>query len=80
MLSFKKLDGVGPVDNRPSTDKLNNKKNKKKHWTCNTWRVTFGVGGGIMLEDSSSLPIIIDVFTQFSFYSLKCSGLNSTLC
>ena len=45
-----KLDGVGPVDTRPSTDKLHhfvqkkNKKNnnKKKMWhmTCDTWHVT----------------------------------------
>ena len=36
------LDGVGPVDNRPSTDKLHQivkKKEKKKKWhvTCDTW-------------------------------------------
>ena len=48
----KKLDGVGPVDNRPSTDKLHhfvkkinknrNKKIKKYMWhvTCDTWHVT----------------------------------------
>ena len=41
-----KLDGVGPVDNRPSTDKLHHfvKKNKTKkhgmwHMTCDTWHV-----------------------------------------
>ena len=35
----RKLDGVGPVDNRPSTDKLHHfvKKNKKKNKnTCDT--------------------------------------------
>ena len=35
-----KLDGVGPVDNRPSTDKLHlmvkKKQTKKKHVTCDT--------------------------------------------
>ena len=39
-----KLDGVGPVDNRPSTDKLHHfvRKRKKKLWhvTCDTWHVT----------------------------------------
>ena len=33
----KKLDGVGPVDNRPSTDKLHHfvrKKKMKKKMTC----------------------------------------------
>ena len=41
---FNKLYGVGPVDNRPSTDKLHHfvKKEKKKklHVTCDTWHVT----------------------------------------
>ena len=39
-----KLDGVGPVDNRPSTDKLHQfvrkKINKKIIVTCDTWHVT----------------------------------------
>ena len=46
-----KLDGVGPVDNRPSTDKLHKivKKKRKKekkvthdmwHMTCDTWHMT----------------------------------------
>ena len=49
-MSKNKLDGVGPVDNRPSTDKLHHfvKKNKKNMWhvtrdmwhvTCDTWHV-----------------------------------------
>ena len=37
---FQKLDGIGPVDNRPSTDKLSQfvhkKKKKKRHVTCDT--------------------------------------------
>ena len=44
----KKLDGVGPVDNRLSTDKLHHfvrkkkrkKKKKKKNVPCDTWHVT----------------------------------------
>ena len=49
-----KLDGVGPVDTRPSTDKLHHivKKNKNKkmwHVTRDMWHMTgymFGGGGG----------------------------------
>ena len=41
---FIKLDGVGPVDNRPSTDKLHLFVQKKKcdmwHVTCDMWHVT----------------------------------------
>ena len=39
---FKKLDGVGPIDNRPSTDKLHHfvKKKEKKKMTCNIWHMT----------------------------------------
>ena len=41
----KKLDGVGPVDNRPSTDKLHHFFWRKKkcdmwHVTCDMWHVT----------------------------------------
>ena len=45
-----KLDGVGPIDNRPSTDKLHHfvqkkrrkRKRRKKMWhvTCDAWHVT----------------------------------------
>ena len=37
-----KLDGVGPVDKRPSTDKLHHivKKKKNKKMTCDMWHVT----------------------------------------
>ena len=40
--SAKKLDGVGPVDNRPSTDKLHHfvqkkrRKKKRKNVTCDS--------------------------------------------
>ena len=46
-----KLDGVGPVDNRQSTDKLHQvfeKKKREKIVTCDTWHVTcdmWHVGG-----------------------------------
>ena len=34
-----KLDGVVPIDNRPSTDKLHNKTKKNYMWygTCDMW-------------------------------------------
>ena len=38
-----KLDGIGPIDNRPSTDKLHHFVQKKKymwHVTCDTWHMT----------------------------------------
>ena len=38
-----KLDGVGPVDNRPSIDMLHffvKKKHTKRHVTCDMWHVT----------------------------------------
>ena len=47
-----KLDGLGPIDNRPSTNKLHQfvqKKKKKKKWhdmwhvTCDMWHVTWHV-------------------------------------
>ena len=45
LLNVSKLDGLGPVDNRPSTNKLHHfvkKKKKKKMWhvTCDMWHVT----------------------------------------
>ena len=38
--AFQKLDGVGPDDNRPSTDWLHQFVKKKKNITCDTWHVT----------------------------------------
>ena len=41
-LQSNKLDGVGPVDYRPSTDKLNHfvKKKNKKNVTRDMWHMT----------------------------------------
>ena len=41
-LFVNKLDGVGPVDNRPSTDKLHHfvRKKQQKNKTCDMWHVT----------------------------------------
>ena len=43
MHKYIKLDGVGPVDNRPSTNELHHfvkKKKIKKNVTCDTWHMT----------------------------------------
>ena len=55
-----KLDGVGPVKNRPSPDKLNHfvKKEEKKKMTPDTWHMTremwHMVGGEHSLKISAS--------------------------
>ena len=64
------LDGVGPVDNRPSTDKLYHFVQKKKKcdmWrvTCDTWRVTYDtwhvtcLGGWTFSQNFSSLALTV---------------------
>ena len=66
-----KLDGVGPVDNRPSTDKLHHfvKKKQKKtdmwhvtcdmwHMTCDTWHAT-RLGGWTFSKNFSSLDLTV---------------------
>ena len=40
---MEKLDGVGPVDNRPSTNKLHHFVPPQKKVTCDTWLVTWHV-------------------------------------
>ena len=45
----KKIDGVGHVDNRPSTDKLHHFIQQKKMWhvTCDMWHMARDrMGGG----------------------------------
>ena len=64
---FFKLDGVVPVDNRPSTNKLHHfvLKNKnetcdKWHVTCDTWHVTWDMlGGWTFSQNFSSLALTI---------------------
>ena len=63
-----KLDGVGPVDSRPSTNKLHHlihKKNKKYTWhvtcdtwhlTCDTWHVTHDIQGVINILSQFQVP------------------------
>ena len=56
-----KLDGVGPVDNRPSTDKLHQFVQKKIimwHVTCDMWHVTHDLfGGWTFSQNFSSLAL-----------------------
>ena len=40
VLNIIKVDGVGPPDNRPSTDNLNHFVKKNGLVTCDTWQVT----------------------------------------
>ena len=58
-----KLDGVGPVDNRPSTDKLYQFVWKKKNkLTWDMWYVTcdmFGGGGWTFSQNFGSLPLTV---------------------
>ena len=67
-----KLDGVGPVDNRPSTDELHNFVKKKVtcdmwhvtcdtwHVTCDTWHMTLDLFGGVnILSKFQLLPFVI---------------------
>ena len=72
------LDGVGPVDNRPSTDKLHHfvrkKKKKKGHVTCDTWHVTRDTLGGVNILLKFQLPssyrfiFYRTVFTDLWYY------------
>ena len=65
-----KLDGVGPVDNRPSTDKLHHfvkkkeeeKEKKKWHVTCDTWHVTRSRGWTFSQNFSSLALTVCDLW------------------
>ena len=68
--SKKKLDGVGPVDNRPSIDKLHHLvQQKKKTWhvtpdmlhvTHDMWHVTHDLFGGLKFSQNvSSLALTV---------------------
>ena len=54
------LDGVGPVDNRPSTDNLYHFVQKKNcdmwHVTRDTWHVTYDMFGGVNILSKFQLP------------------------
>ena len=57
---FEKLDGVGPVDNRPSTDKFHHfvrkKQQQKKHVTRDTSHVTHDAFWGVNISSKFQLP------------------------
>jgi hypothetical protein len=79
---LKKLDGVGPVDNRPSTDKLHHfvqkkeeKKRRKKIVTCDTWHVTRDTGhvtcfGGWTFSDNFS-SLALTVYDSWYYEDLE---------
>ena len=72
-----KLDGVGPVDNWPSTDKLHHfvrKKEEEKncdmwHMTCDTWHVT-----------RDTWHMTCDMFGGGWTFSQNFSSLALTVC
>ena len=86
------LDGVGPVDNRPSTDKLHHfvpKKKKRKnmwHVTCDMWHVTCDVtldtwhetclGGWTFSQNFSSLALTVCDFWYYEDLEEKDESLN----
>ena len=56
--THKKLDGVGPIDNRPSTRHLEHFVKKKKHISPDTGHVTHG-GGRTFLKNLSSQAFMV---------------------
>ena len=84
-----KLDGVGPVDNRPSTDELHQivqKKKKKKcdmwQMTCDMWHVTrdmwhvTGWGGWTFSQKFSSLALTVSDLWYYEDMEEKAHGLT----
>ena len=68
-----KLDGVGPVDNTPSTDKLHHFVKKKKNcdmWyvTCDTWYVTCDMW--LVWGGEHSLKISAPLLLRFVIYDI----------
>ena len=62
-IHLNKLDGVGPVDNRPSSNKLYHCVRRKKNVTCDmwhmtrdTWQVTHDTFGGVNILSKFHLP------------------------
>ena len=92
-LLFKKLDGVGPVDNRPSTDEFHQfvKKKFKKmtcdtwHVKCDTWHVTRDkwhvtrLGGWIFSENFSSLALTVCYLYHYEDLEKKADSINELM-
>ena len=62
-----KLDGVGSVDNRTSTDKLHHfvqKEEEEKNVTCDTWQMTHDMLGGWTFSQNFSFlaPTVCDLW------------------
>ena len=82
-----KLDGVGPVDDRPSTDKLHLLVRKKKkcdmwhltrdtwHATCDTWHVT-RLGVWTFSQNFSSLALTVCDLWYYEDLEEKADGLT----
>ena len=66
IIETKKLEGVGPIDNRPSTDKLNHfVRKKKKNYTWHVTRYMWHVKRDMLCRVN-----ILSKFQLPSFYSL----------
>ena len=62
---LRKLDGVGPIANRPSTDKLHHFVRQKKNLKCDMWHVTYDtwhvtcLGGWTFSQNFRSLALTV---------------------
>ena len=90
-----KLDGVGPIDNRPSTYKLHHKKRKKSdmwhgthetwHVTHDTWHMTCDVwhvtccGGWTFSQNFSFLALLVCDLWYFEDLEQKAHGLSELM-
>ena len=65
----KKLDGVGPVDNRPSTKKLHH--SVKKNVTCDTWHMTCDMWHVTCDKWNMSFDMLwgVNILSKFQFLS-----------
>ena len=90
-----KLDGVGPVDNRTSTNKLHHfvqKKNYIWHGTCDMWHVTRDMWhvtrdmgcvtycrGWTFSQNFSSLALTVCDLWYYEYLEEKAQGLNESM-
>ena len=80
MLRVEKQDGVGPVYNRPSSDKLHHlcqkKKKRKKMWhgTCDKWHVTCDMGHVTcdMWHVTCDMFGLVNILSKFQLPSSFC--------
>ena len=80
-----KLDGVGPVDNRPSNDKLHHFVKKEKKLTCDMWHVTRDMwhltccGGWSFSQNFSSLAFKVCDSWCFEYILTNHHWLNQLI-